>query len=77
MLMRLTGLKRSNMYRALEYLRQRGEAAYDARKEGGQGTEVRKWRLTPEGKQHVMQCEREYREHVKRMQQRSELHLVK
>lgn len=75
LLMKLTGLKKSNMHRALNYLLQKGEAEYDSRKEE-EGGVVRKWRLTSAGKKHVMRCEREYREHVKRMQERSGLHMV-
>lgn len=75
MLMKLTGLKKSNMHRALNYLREKGEADYRTQREE-YGGEVRKWSLTSEGKQHVLQCEREYREHVQAMQKRSELHLV-
>lgn len=76
MLMKLTGLKKSNMHRSLNYLRDKGEADYRTHREDYGGGEVRKWRLTDEGKRHVLQCEREYREHVLEMQKRSELHLV-
>lgn len=76
MLMKLTGMKKSNMHRVLNYLLEKGEAEYKTQRES-YGGEVRKWRLTTEGKQHVMQCEREYRQHVQDMQNRSELHLVK
>lgn len=75
LLMKLTGLKKSNMHRALNYLLQKGEAEYHTRREDV-GGDVRKWRLTAAGKKHVMNCEREYREHVKLMQERSVLHLV-
>lgn len=75
MLMKLTGLKKSNMHRVLNFLLEKGEAEYNMVREEYGGT-VRKWRLTQEGKEHVIRCEREYRQHVKQMQDRSELHLV-
>jgi hypothetical protein len=58
-----------------DYLLQKGEAEYHTRREDV-GGDVRKWRLKAAGKKHVMNCEREYREHVKLMQERSVLHLV-